>query len=65
MLQVAEPKKAPKGRKGRRAAVAEAQGADMHAEEIELIEDDDEESAEGTLNQVSALASPCSAAGST
>ena len=55
MLQVAEPKQAPKGRKGRRAAVAEAEAADVHAEEIELIEDDDDESADGTLSQVRAI----------
>lgn len=42
VLQAAEPKKAPKGRKGRRAAVAEAEAADMHAEEIEVIDDEDE-----------------------
>ena len=56
MLQVAEPKKAPKGRKGRRTAVAEAEAADVHAEEIELIDDDDD-SADGTLSQVGVLAS--------
>ena len=48
-LQVAEPKKAPKNRKGRRAAVAEA--ADVHAEEIEII-DDEEEGADSGASQV-------------
>ena len=50
-MQAAEPKKAPKGRKGRRAAVTEAEAADVHAEEIEII-DDDEEGADSAASQV-------------
>ncbi len=50
-VQAAEPKKAPKGRKGRRAAVTEAEAANAHAEEIEII-DDDEEGADSAASQV-------------
>lgn len=51
-VQATEPKKAaPKGRKGRRAAVTEAEAADVHAEEIEII-DDEEEGADSAASQV-------------
>ena len=55
-LQAAEPKKAPKGRKGRRAAVAEAEAADAHAEEIEIIGDGEE----GDDSGASQVQPPCS-----
>ncbi len=60
-LQAAEPKKAPKSRKGRRAAVVEAEAADVHAEEIEIIADDEEEGADSAASQVSMyiLGLPC------
>lgn len=55
-VQVVEPKKAPKGRRSKRAAVAEAEAADVHAEEIEIIDDDDEDGAEDSAaSQVSAI----------
>ena len=51
-LQAAEPMKVPRSRKGRRAAVAEAEAADGHAEEIEIIDDDEEEGADSAASQV-------------
>lgn len=58
LLQAAEPKKAPRSRKGRRAAVVEAEAADVHAEEIEII-DDDEEGADSGASQVPPPCSCC------